>query len=119
LICQAKSGMGKTAVFCLSILHLLEKAPEPVSCLVLCHTKELAFQITKEFERLGKYLPALKSDVFIGGEPVTNDIAKLKKSPPAIVVGTPGRISDLIHRKQLDLNKLRFFILDECDKMLG
>jgi len=107
LICQAKSGMGKTAVFVLSVLHLLEKAPEPISCLVLCHTKELAYQIHKEFERLGKFLPAIKSAVFIGGEPIADHQKKLEKDAPAIIVGT------------LDLKKLRFFILDECDKMLS
>jgi len=119
LICQAKSGMGKTAVFVLAILHLLEKTPEPLSALVLCHTKELAFQIHKEFERLGKYLPTIKSDVLIGGEPIIEQIKKLQKEPPAVVVGTPGRINDLIKRGKLDLKKLRFFVIDECDKMLG
>jgi ATP-dependent RNA helicase UAP56/SUB2 len=119
VICQAKSGMGKTAVFVLSVLNLLDKAPEPISCLVLTHTKELAFQINKEFERLGKYLPAMKSDVFMGGEPVTDQMKKLKNTPPVVVVGTPGRILDLTNRKALDLKKLRFFILDECDKMIG
>jgi len=90
-----------------------------VSGLILTHTKELAFQITKEYERLGKFLPNIKADIFVGGEPVADHIAKLKKTPPHIVVGTPGRIFDLIKRGALDLKKLRFFILDECDKMLG
>ena len=110
--------MGKTAVFVLSILHLMDDNPEPVSCLVLSHTKELAYQIQKEFERLGKHLPKIKSDVFIGGDPIADQIKKLKNNPPAIVVGTPGRITDLIKRGHLNLKKLRFFILDECDKML-
>jgi len=119
LICQAKSGMGKTAVFVLSVLHLLDKTPEPVSALVLTHTKELAYQIFKEFERLGKYLATtITSDVFIGGEPITEQIKKLSKAPPTIVVGTPGRILDLTRKGKLPLKKLRFFILDECDKML-
>jgi len=97
----------------------LKKTPEPLSALVLCHTKELAFQIHKEFERLGKYLPTIKSDVLIGGEPIIEQIKKLQKEPPAVVVGTPGRINDLIKRGKLDLKKLRFFVIDECDKMLG
>jgi superfamily II DNA/RNA helicase len=118
VICQAKSGMGKTAVFVLSVLHLLDKDPEPISALVLTHTKELAYQIFKEFERLGKYLPTIKADNFIGGEPITEHIRKLTKEPPTIVVGTPGRILDLTKKGKLVLKKLRFFILDECDKML-
>lgn len=110
--------MGKTAVFVLSVLHLLDKTPEPLSCLVLTHTKELAFQIHKEFERLGKYLPTVKSAVFIGGEPITEQIKKLKDDPPAVVVGTPGRVLDLVKKGKLVFKKMRFFILDECDKML-
>jgi superfamily II DNA/RNA helicase len=118
LICQAKSGMGKTAVFVLSVLQQMDKEPDSVTALILCHTKELAYQIHKEFERLGKYLPKLRADVFIGGEPITEQIKKLA-TPPAIAVGTPGRMLDLIKRQKIKLDKLRFFILDECDKMLG
>jgi len=111
--------MGKTAVFVLAVLHLLEKNPEPNSALIVTHTKELAYQIHKEFERLGKFLPSVKSDVFIGGEPIADQIKRLEKTPPAIIVGTPGRILDLTKRGKLDLKKLRFFIIDECDKVLG
>jgi superfamily II DNA/RNA helicase len=118
LICQAKSGMGKTAVFVLAVLQSLDaKKPDPVSALVLCHTKELAYQIHREFERLGKYLTTLKSAVFYGGTPVEKDKDKLAENP-AIIVGTPGRILDLYRRKYLKFEKLRYFILDECDKML-
>jgi len=118
LICQAKSGMGKTAVFVLAVLQSLDaRKPDPVSALVLCHTKELAYQIHREFERLGKYLTAIKSQVFYGGVPLEKDKEKLNENP-AIVVGTPGRILDLYRRKLLKFDKLRFFILDECDKML-
>jgi len=117
LACQAKSGMVKTVVFVLAVLHLFEKNPDPLSALVRCHTKELAFQINKEFERLSKYLPNIKSDVFIEGEPITEQMKKLQQHLPAGIVGTPGRVNDLIKRGKLDLKKLRFFIVDECDKM--
>jgi len=118
LICQAKAGMGKTAVFVLAILQSLDpKKPDPCSALVLCPTKELAYQIHREFERLGKYLTAIKSQVFYGGVPIEKDKEKLAENP-AIIVGTPGRILDLYRRKLLNFDKLRFFILDECDKML-
>ncbi len=62
--------MGKTAVFVSSILHRLNKNPEPVSALVLCHARELAFQIYKEFNRLGKYMTDVKTKVFYGGDPI-------------------------------------------------
>lgn len=60
VLCQAKSGMGKTAVFVLATLHLIEPVDGQVSVLVLCHTRELAFQIAKEYERFSKYLPNIK-----------------------------------------------------------
>jgi ATP-dependent RNA helicase UAP56/SUB2 len=118
LMCQAKAGMGKTAVFALSVLQSLDsKKPDPNSALILCHAKELAYQIHREFDRLGKYLPNIKSDVFFGGIPLDKDKEKLAKEP-AIIVGTPGRILDLWRRKLLNFDKLRFFILDECDRLL-
>jgi ATP-dependent RNA helicase UAP56/SUB2 len=118
IICQAKSGMGKTAVFVLAILQSIDsKKPDSVSAVVLVNTKELAYQIHREFERLGKYLVNIKSQVFYGGIPIDKDKEKLTEEP-AIVVGTPSRILDLYRRKMLKFDKLRFFILDECDKML-
>jgi len=118
IICQAKAGMGKTAVFVLAVLQSLDsKKPDQTSALVLVNTKELAYQIHREFERLGKYLPSIKSHVFYGGLPIEKDKEKLKENP-AILVGTPARILDLHRRKLIELDKLRFFILDECDKML-
>jgi len=118
ILCQAKSGMGKTAVFVLSTLQQLEVFESEVYALVLCHTRELAFQISKEFERFTKYLPAVKVSVFFGGVPITKDEDTLKNNKPHVVVGTPGRILELIRKKKLVLNNLKHFILDECDKML-
>jgi ATP-dependent RNA helicase UAP56/SUB2 len=140
VICQAKSGMGKTAVFVLAVLDQLQssketaassasttsaapvgsKVPEPnhVKCLVLCHTRELAFQICKEFDRFKKYMPWVKTAVFYGGMPVQVHRKILKEDPPHIVIGTPGRILQLVEDGYLKLNHLKHFILDECDKML-
>lgn len=119
IICQAKSGMGKTAVFVLSTLHLLNPVKDEVHVVVLCHARELAFQIQKEYERFAKYLPEVKSRVFYGGVNVQNDIKDLKDSVPHIVVGTPGRVMDLATtRKALDLSHVKIFVLDECDRLL-
>ena len=68
IICQAKSGMGKTAVFVLATLHQLQPVEGQVHVLVLCHTRELAFQIQREYERFSKYFPDIKSRVFYGGK---------------------------------------------------
>jgi ATP-dependent RNA helicase UAP56/SUB2 len=119
ILCQAKSGMGKTAVFVLATLHNLPNKPPPgVQALVMCHTRELAFQIHREFERFTKYLPDIKIAVFFGGIGIQTNIDVLADSPPHIVVGTPGRLFALQRDGHLKLGGVKFFILDECDKML-
>lgn len=60
----------------------------------------------------------MKTEVLMGGVPIKHDIEMLKKNPPTIIVGTPGRILELIQKKYLDVKKLKHFILDECDKLL-
>lgn len=118
ILCQAKSGMGKTAVFVLATLQQLEPTENVVYVLVMCHTRELAFQISKEYERFSKYMPSIKVGVFFGGLPIQKDEEVLKNNCPHIVVGTPGRILALVRSKKLNLRQLKHFILDECDKML-
>merc|ERR1711871_1678802 len=118
VICQAKSGMGKTAVFVLATLHQLEPVDGEVSVLVLCHTRELAFQIKNEYARFSKYLPSVKVDVFYGGVPISANKKALKEATPHIVVGTPGRLKALIGSKDLNLSKLKHFVMDECDRLL-
>jgi ATP-dependent RNA helicase UAP56/SUB2 len=118
VLCQAKSGMGKTAVFVLATLQQLEPVDGQVSVLVLCHTRELAYQIAKEYERFSKYLPSVRVGVFFGGMSIQKDEETLKNKTPHIVVGTPGRILALIKNKTLNLRNVKNFILDECDKML-
>ncbi|KAH7726050.1 DEAD box protein/DEAH protein box helicase [Aphelenchoides avenae] len=119
IICQAKSGMGKTAVFVLATLQQLQPEDGVVSVLVMCHTRELAFQISKEYERFSKYLPGIKIGVFFGGMPIKKDEEMLKSNTPHIVVGTPGRLLALGRSGVLKLNQIKYFVLDECDKMIG
>lgn len=118
IICQAKSGMGKTAVFVLSVLQQLVPVEGEVDTLVLCHTRELAFQICREFERFSKYLPEVKVAVLFGGTPIKEHKRLLKEECPHVIVGTPGRVLALIKEKDLDLSHLKRFVLDECDQML-
>ena len=84
----------------------------------MCHTRELAFQISKEYERFSKYMPGVRIGVFFGGLSIQNDEKTLKTACPHIVVGTPGRILALIGSKKLSLKNVKHFVLDECDKML-
>ncbi|KAI9487600.1 MAG: ATP-dependent RNA helicase uap56 [Benjaminiella poitrasii] len=120
VLCQAKSGMGKTAVFVLATLQQIEPVNGEVSVIVLCHTRELAFQIKNEYGRFSKYLPDIRTEVFYGGVPMTKDveILKDKNKCPHILVGTPGRVLALVRDKHLKLASVKHFVLDECDKML-
>jgi ATP-dependent RNA helicase UAP56/SUB2 len=112
--------MGKTAVFVLATLHQLTPVDGEIHVVVLCHTRELAFQIQREYQRFAKYLPDVKSRVFYGGVNVKVDVEALKTECPHIVVGTPGRIMDLAtSRKAMDLSKVKHFIMDECDRLLA
>ncbi|VDK83845.1 unnamed protein product [Litomosoides sigmodontis] len=119
IVCQAKSGMGKTAVFVLATLQQLEPVDGEVSVLVMCHTRELAFQISKEYERFSKYIPGVRIAVFFGGIPIKKDEETLKSNTPHIVVGTPGRTLQLARQGSLKLKNVKYFVLDECDKMIG
>lgn len=118
ILCQAKSGMGKTAVFVLATLQQLEPTENVPYVLVMCHTRELAFQIGKEYERFAKYMTNVKVAVYFGGLAIQNDEKSLKETMPHIIVGTPGRILALIRNKKLNLKNLKHFVLDECDQML-
>ena len=118
ILCQAKSGMGKTAVFTLAVLQQLDPKDGEVSAVVLGHTRELAYQISNEFDRFTKYLPNVRTAVIYGGTPVRVHRDLFKKEVPHIVVGTPGRISDLAKQGILDLSKVKYFVLDECDRIL-
>ncbi|KAM7305016.1 ATP-dependent RNA helicase DDX39A-like [Ixodes scapularis] len=114
ILCQAKPDMGKTAVFVLATLQQLDH----VSVLVMCQTRELAFQILKEYERFSKYLPSVRVGVFFGGMNISNDEKPLKSSCPHVVVATPGRALALVRSRKLQLKHIKHFVLDECDKML-
>ena len=118
VICQAKSGMGKTAVFVLATLHQLEPVDGEVAVLVMCHTRELAYQIKGEYDRFSKYLPGVKSAVIYGGIPEREHITLFTNDCPHIVVATPGRIKSLVAKGHVKLDKLKHFVLDECDSLL-
>ncbi|KAK4054383.1 Suppressor of the cold-sensitive snRNP biogenesis mutant brr1-1 [Microbotryomycetes sp. JL201] len=120
VLCQAKSGMGKTAVFVTTTLQQIEPVDGEVSVIVLCHTRELAYQIKNEYARFSKYMPDVRTGVFYGGTnyKVDQDLLKNKEKCPHIVVGTPGRLNALVRDKSLKGSSVRHFVLDECDKML-
>lgn len=120
ILCQAKAGMGKTAVFVLTTLNRLAEMGGEISegsCMVLAHTRELAFQIAKEFERFSTNMN-FKTFVITGGDNQKEQVDKLNSEKPQIIVGTPGRMLALIKKGSLETKNVKIFILDECDKML-
>jgi len=122
LICQAKSGMGKTAVFVLATLQQIDPKDGVIDTVVLCHTRELAYQISAEFNRFAKYLKVengVKIGVVFGGMPYEENKRMIEEEKPHILIGTPGRMLHLIRPPQVvNLSKVQRFILDECDEML-
>jgi len=118
VLCQAKSGMGKTAVFVITVLQQLEPVNGEVGAVILCNTRELAYQISHEFERFSTFLGDVTTAVVFGGIPIQQQREQLKLNPPNIVVGTPGRLKALALDGTLNLKKCAHFVLDECDKML-
>lgn len=117
IIGQAQTGTGKTAAFALPILQNLDPEIRTVQSLVLAPTRELALQVSQAFEEYGKYLNVKVLAVY-GGQAYDRQIRALRKGVD-IVVGTPGRLLDLMDRKVLDLSAVRTVVLDEADEMLS
>lgn len=117
IIAQAQSGTGKTATFTIGILQQLDYTKSVCQALVLAPTRELAQQIQKVVLAIGDYLQ-VKCHACIGGTRVADDISKLE-SGVHVVVGTPGRVYDMICRGILKVETIRVFILDEADEMLS
>jgi len=120
MIVQAKSGMGKTAVFVIATLQQIEvdENEKFVDTLVLCHARELAYQISKEFTRFAKYLEKVKVGVVYGGVNFSEHKTLIQDDCPSILIATPGRVLHLLNEDVLKLDRLTRFVLDECDKLL-
>ena len=117
IICQASNGIGKTAVYVLSTLQQLQIECGNVSVIVILPTRELALQVGEQYKRLSKFMTDVKINTFFGGLPVSRDEQILMENCPDIVIGTPGRILQLLKTKKLNLKHIRHFILDECDEI--
>jgi len=116
-IAQAQSGTGKTATFTISTLQLVEVDKLECQALILAPTRELANQINKVAKALGDFTK-VEVHACVGGTAVRDDIAKLKEGVH-VVVGTPGRVYDMINRRALNLGNCKLFCLDEADEMLS
>jgi translation initiation factor 4A len=117
IIAQAQSGTGKTATFSIGLLERIDDTKKETQVVVLAHTRELALQIESVIINLSQYMD-ISINLSVGGTTVRDNIDALLKNPQ-IVIGTPGRVLDMINKKALDTRGLRLMILDEADEMLS
>lgn len=117
LIALAQTGTGKTAAFSLPIIDQLDVKKRGVQAMILCPTRELCMQISGDIERLSAHHKGIITAAVYGGARADLQIKNLKAGAN-IVVGTPGRVCDLIKRKALKLQDVRWLVLDEADEML-
>ncbi len=118
VIAQAPTGSGKTAAFGLGLLHRLDPAQVRTQALVLCPTRELADQVAQQLRKLAVGVPNLKVLTLCGGLPLEPQLRSLEAHDPHVVVGTPGRVQELLRKKALHLGGVRTLVLDEADRML-
>ena len=116
LIGTAQTGTGKTGAFLIPLINNLMNKAAAFQVLIIAPTRELAVQINTEFQSIARGL-GMYSNCFIGGTSVYNDIQKLRK-PSHFVIGTPGRLADMVRQGALDLNHFDTVILDEFDRLL-
>ena len=117
-VAQAQSGMGKTAAFVIGILQNIDTTNRKVQALILAPTRELAQQIYKVSIALAEYM-AVKSHLCTGGTSTSEEVRLFRTDTPQLVVGTPGRVHDMIRRRALGTSQIKTFCLDESDELLS
>ena len=117
LIGLAQTGTGKTAAFGIPIIQKIKSKENYTQCIILCPTRELCIQITKDFDTFSKYMDIKINSVY-GGTDIKSQIKSLSKGNN-IIVGTPGRVIDLIKRKKINLERINTVVMDEADEMLN
>lgn len=117
IIAQARSGTGKTGTFGIGVLERINTSINVPQALILAPTRELVEQITTVINSIGTFTN-VKVEGFVGGKSTRDDITKLKKGVH-VIVGTPGRIYDLIDKKYLNVEQMKMFVMDEADEMLS
>ena len=114
----AQTGTGKTAAFGLPLLDHLDPTDDSVQALILAPTRELGQQIAEQIDLFSKHLKGIKSVAVYGGANISTQITQLKR-PRHVVIATPGRLIDLVKRKALKLDQIKYLVLDEADEMLN
>jgi translation initiation factor 4A len=119
IIGQAQSGTGKTGTFSIGTLQLIDSSQKSIQAILMAPTHELAKQSASVIEKLGGFMDGLAVQTLVGGTSIHEDSDNLKKNKPQIIVGTPGRIYDMIKRDILNLKDVKVFVIDEADDMLS
>jgi ATP-dependent RNA helicase DeaD len=117
VLAEAPTGTGKTLAYALPMLAECDLSSSAIQGLVICPTRELAIQVVVELEKFSKYLKGMHFATIYGGQKVGAQLRELR-AKPQIIVGTPGRLNDLLERSIIDLSAVRYLVLDECDEML-
>ncbi len=117
VIAQARTGSGKTVAFGLATLARIDATQTSLQALILCPTRELADQVSKSIRALARFIPNVKLLTLCGGIALRPQLASLTHMPH-IVVGTPGRVQELLDQDALSLSAIRVLVLDEADRML-
>lgn len=117
LVGLAQTGTGKTAAFGLPLLHHIDSNRAETQALILCPTRELCIQITRDLDNFAQFMPSLRVTPVYGGASIDVQIKALQKNPQ-IVVATPGRLQDMMRRRKIDMTKIEWVVLDEADEML-
>lgn len=117
LVGLAQTGTGKTAAFGLPLLQNIDASKRCVQALVLCPTRELCMQISKDLLSYAKYMPEVMIVPVYGGASIEQQFKALAKKPQ-IIVATPGRLQDMIRRNRVDFSNVQWMVLDEADEML-
>lgn len=118
LIALAQTGTGKTAAFGLPLIQKLDSDNKNIEGIIICPTRELCIQITNDLKKYSKYMKDRPVVPIYGGASIEMQIRELKKGAK-IVVATPGRMNDMIHRRKVDLSEVKYVVLDEADEMLN
>jgi ATP-dependent RNA helicase DeaD len=114
----AQTGTGKTAAFAIPVIEKIDTTKKTIQAVILCPTRELAIQISEEFQKLLKYKRHIMAVPVYGGQPIYRQIQSLRQKPQ-ILIATPGRMMDHIERKTVSLSDVNIIVLDEADEMLN
>ncbi|MBN8703130.1 MAG: DEAD/DEAH box helicase [Bacteroidetes bacterium] len=118
IVALAQTGTGKTAAFGIPLIQNIDNTKKNIQAIVLCPTRELCVQISNDIKEYSKYVPGINVCAIYGGASAERQISEIKRGVQ-IVVGTPGRVIDLIDRKALKLDSIETVVLDEADEMLN